>query len=82
MGGLKVTAAVRGGAQLITPFFISSVQDLTRCVIKDFCNERKHREQAVTVYHKTSENMAYTAIKISTKSRGIAYWHKIYVIQS
>lgn len=51
MGRLKVTAAVRG-AQLITPFFISSVQDLTGCVIKDFCNERKEEaEQAVTLLH-------------------------------
>lgn len=80
MDRLRVTGAVRGGAQLITPFFKSSVQDLTRCVIKDFCNERKHREEE-TLLHlmyitRHLNNMAYTANEISTKSRAIMYWHK------
>lgn len=47
MGGLRVTTAVRGDAQLITPFFVSSVQDLARCVIKNFCNDRKESTETM-----------------------------------
>lgn len=42
--GSRVTAAVRGHAELFAPPLVSSVQDLTGCVVQDFCNESNQKK--------------------------------------
>lgn len=48
---LRVTVALRGYAQFITPFFVRLEQDLIRCVIKNFCNDRRERKHALAILH-------------------------------
>lgn len=60
VGRSMATAAVRGDAQLIAPFFISSVQDLTRCGVKNVCNEGKKRELCFTYITESMNNIAHT----------------------